>query len=127
MADKKSDKKDDETQTAFVVTNVKPRLITIAGISIPPGGTTGERGIPHIPKKHVEGVKKSPVFRAGELVEGKKEISVGAPIAIETLDIDQACKIVSAESEISILSGWADKEDRKEVLAAIKARLFLLK
>ena len=116
----------DTKKPAFQVTNVKPRMISIAGIDIPPGETTGEKTkagteLSHIPEKHVEGVKKSAPFRAGWLVEGKQNV-VSAPIQIEKMPVEQAKKLISVETSIAVLSAWADADKRPEIISAITER-----
>lgn len=104
----------------FLVTNVKPRLIEIAGHRIKPTETV------EIPPEHVEGVKKSPPFLARWLVEGTPTLPASAPTDITKLDETRAIKLVGIETELSVLSSWADTEQRPAVVNAIRERVKLL-
>lgn len=102
----------------FVVTNVKPRLIEIAGHRIPPLGTVT------IDPKWEAGVRASSPFLAKWLVEGgPPALPASAPVNIGGLDEGRAIKLVGIETEIAALSVWADTEKRPAVLAAIQARV----
>lgn len=101
----------------FKVTNVKPRLIEIAGHRIPPLGSV------IIPPEHEEGVRKSPPFLAKWLVEGDPVLPDSAPVNIGALDEVRAVKLVGIETDLAALSVWADTEKRPAVLEAIQARV----
>lgn len=105
----------------FQVTNTQPRVFYIAGIKIPPGATTGVDGVDHIPDHHVDGVRKSPAFRGRALVEGRVEVQKGT-IKIGKLEPREAIKVVSVETDIAVLTAWADEEKRSSVLDAIRER-----
>ena len=105
-----------EAAKPFLVTNVKPRLICIAGVNIPPTETR------EIPAKHAEAVRKSAVFRSGMLVEGETKVPL-QPLDIAKMGPAEAVKIVQTETDIAILNAWADEEKRPSVLTAIQERV----
>lgn len=98
------------------VTNTQARMISIAGLHILPGHSAT------IPEKHVEGVKKSSVFRAKWLVPGEVHVET-KPLDLSKMTPDQAKKVIALETDIKALSAWVDSEKRPEVLVAIKSRL----
>ncbi len=106
----------------FQITNVKPRLIHIGGVSLPPNATSGEGKIPHIDPKHETAVRKSAAFRSGSVVEGNAKVPV-PPLDISKINWPAVKKIIDTESDFKNLSAWAESEKRTEVLAAIKARI----
>lgn len=105
-------------KTIFVVTNTAPRMISIAKQDILPGKTSDP-----IPEDMVEAVKKSPPFRAGLLKEGVHEMPKPAVIPLDKLTVAQAQKLISTETNLSVLKEWLDSEKRPEVMTAISERV----
>lgn len=101
----------------FIVTNVKPRLIGIAGLNIGPGQSA------EIPPEHVEGVKASSVFKARFLVEGTPALPASTPIDITRLDVEKAKKLIAVEDDPSVLTAWIDADKRAEVIRALQDRV----
>lgn len=108
------------TQTApkkpFEVTNTSARVIHTCGKSLVPGRLTA------IDDQYVDKLKESPAFKARRIVEGKAQMPDPVIVPIEKLDIDKAKKLIAVETNVQILTAWAESDKRPEVLTAIEAR-----
>lgn len=109
------------------VTNVRPSLVGIAGLTFKPGDTKT------IPAKHEAAVRRSPLF-GKVLIEGRKEMPPPLPMAkpagLGGLEEVNALAYIALETELPLLSQWAEGEStgekRKTVLDAIAARATVL-
>lgn len=108
-------------RSMFVVTNKSARMHSIAKQDILPGQTSAP-----IDEKYIDGVKKSPAFRAGELQEGTHKMPPPAFISLEKMDPSQAKKLIDTETDLKIIQRWIDAERRPEVLVSLKARIAAL-
>lgn len=106
----------DGSRTPFMVTNVKPRLIEIAGLRIAPLETV------EIPPEHEDGVRDSSPFRARYLVEGTPVLPESRALDLSKFSEEQAIKLVEIETDLNVLAGWADTEKRPAIVAALQTR-----
>src|SRR5262249_21781570 len=104
---------------SFIVTNTQPRYIYIAGISLKPGTPTS------IDPRLAEQVRNSVPYRAGWIQEGNVVMPTPQIIAtsIEKLAVSSAIKLIKAETNLAVLSAWADSDKRPEVVSAIQERV----
>ena len=101
----------------FIVTNTEARLIHIANMIVIPGRPT------EIPPEYVEAVKKSVPFKARWLQEGAAVMPAPQVVAIEKLPVASALKLIAAETNVAMLSSWADSVKDPDVLKAIRDRV----
>lgn len=124
----------------MIVTNTRPTRIHIAGQSLDPykasnpievrekdGSLNVERTA-----KLVAGVKASPVFKAGFLVEGvvapPPPVANSRPDSLDSLDDIKALAYIKIEDDHTTLVKWADGvKDRKNLIEAIAARVVSLR
>jgi hypothetical protein len=108
-------------ESTFKVTNVGKRLHMIGGQRIIPGA------VAEISTKHHAAFKKAFGHAGAELIEGDGRKHLPPPaknlVGLAKKSISEAVEMVKSENDVAQLGAWLEGEDRKEVLAAIQAKL----